>query len=968
MALSSAAAMAPPRIELNLEGMTSAYKLGNSITRSHDLNYVQNDASSVMSRQDWTEKCPAVGHHGKDGAIPHQGNTLIKTTNLNCPFPVAKGYDHQDQDVSVTTRIFLVDVDGNSCTSDCEGSAESFVDFTRRSTYLFKYDASDKAGNHAEQVVFALILDDTEAPLFDNNCEAGKAFQAAITVEAVSDWELCELTAKDNVDATIDATTYKIDFLGRGHGDFADEKDYSVGACNSQITVVQPSASFGDYASAKAYMASTALQQVGKYLVTFKTEDKAAIYGHNAVNNVREIKQAILIRDRVQPTIYLTGHNPQYVECNSEVRSADQTVGGIVYKHRTISETGEWDFEAFPGLESDCRDQLDTETLDRYLPVTTTIKTTAINNVVGDCSSAPFDPNNLKNTHDQPIASALAKCDNNCLAPTDRVLDYTCHDFANNAANSVSRNVQTVDTHAPTLVLVDDKAYDEHANAGGHLEGDHTTTIIYSTLDIVDYTEPDANSVNQIWAEDSCDSTISTSDVTMSWGPRAFNAKILGDYVRTYSVTDAAKNSVQKTRTYSVVDRSKPTIQVLPCTNANSCLVATETHEATRDTEYTDKGATCHDIVDGELSHAVEVSGEVVNLRIPGTYEINYNCQDLSGNAAEQGSRTVVVQDSTDPVLTLSGNEVTYVEAGFPYVDAGAVATDTLDGDITQYIWTDGNTVDTANAFYAMRSCSAIAQAYRNQVNAEDNAKVEQSLNNGRYTITVEQSDGTFHHEMAHCYFESKTSQHTYRIHDVTSPPCSQFGMTKHTSLSSVPASLSTYITSLDSDIVNKIGTLAYYVCAMDSAQEDAAVGQSIRQESGAWTHKAEAGKYIIRFNVEDKKGNTATNVKRTVVVRDTLPPVITLKLNNKVVHHSKYDQTGIYTVNPANIHMANPAGYAQGAGSGVLSGRNTFGNPNFMAESTTTNGWLIGAAASAVAGVALLGLSARKSTVSVPV
>jgi hypothetical protein len=35
MALSSAAAMAPPRIELNLEGMTSAYKLGNSITRSH---------------------------------------------------------------------------------------------------------------------------------------------------------------------------------------------------------------------------------------------------------------------------------------------------------------------------------------------------------------------------------------------------------------------------------------------------------------------------------------------------------------------------------------------------------------------------------------------------------------------------------------------------------------------------------------------------------------------------------------------------------------------------------------------------------------------------------------------------------------------------------------------------------------------------------------------------------------------
>jgi hypothetical protein len=41
------------------------------------------------------------------------------------------------------------------------------VNFDYRSTYLFKYDASDSKGNHAEQVVFALILDDTEAPFLD---------------------------------------------------------------------------------------------------------------------------------------------------------------------------------------------------------------------------------------------------------------------------------------------------------------------------------------------------------------------------------------------------------------------------------------------------------------------------------------------------------------------------------------------------------------------------------------------------------------------------------------------------------------------------------------------------------------------------------------------------------------------------------------------------------------------------------
>jgi len=38
------------------------------------------------------------------------------------------------------------------------------------------------------------------------------------------------------------------------------------------------------------------------------------------------------------------------------------------------------------------------------------------------------------------------------------------------------------------------------------------------------------------------------------------------------------------------------------------------------------------------------------------------------------------------------------------------------------------------------------------------------------------------------------------------------------------------------------------------------------------------------------------------------------------------------------------------------------------MAETVSSNGWIIGAVASAVAGVALLGVSSRSNTVSVPV
>merc|ERR1719454_2723604 len=93
---------------------------------------------------------------------------------------------------------------------------------------------------------------------------------------------------------------------------------------------------------------------------------------------------------------------------------------------------------------------------------------------------------------------------------------------------------------------------------------------------------------------------------------------------------------------------------------------------ASRDTEYTDEGATCSDYIDGVLSHAVEVSGHVVNMRKPGTYVIRYDCQDLSGNQAPYMTRTVVVEDNSCPEITLKGASMNYVEAGFPYVDAGA--------------------------------------------------------------------------------------------------------------------------------------------------------------------------------------------------------------------------------------------------------------------------------------------------------
>ena len=95
------------------------------------------------------------------------------------------------------------------------------------------------------------------------------------------------------------------------------------------------------------------------------------------------------------------------------------------------------------------------------------------------------------------------------------------------------------------------------------------------------------------------------------------------------------------------------------------------------------------------MSDRITVGGEQVDLTVPGTYVILYDCTDLVGNAAEQVSRTVTVQDTLAPVITLSGNDADTVEAGFPYSDAGATASDSLDGDLTGNILLTGG-VDTA--------------------------------------------------------------------------------------------------------------------------------------------------------------------------------------------------------------------------------------------------------------------------------
>lgn len=111
---------------------------------------------------------------------------------------------------------------------------------------------------------------------------------------------------------------------------------------------------------------------------------------------------------------------------------------------------------------------------------------------------------------------------------------------------------------------------------------------------------------------------------------------------------------------------------------------------------YVDAGATATDVQDGNLTANITTSGSV-DTAIPGNYTITYMVTD-SGGMSDTALRLVIVTPgpvNTPPVITVVGSNPVSVMQNSVYVDAGASATDTQDGNLTANITTVGG-VNTA--------------------------------------------------------------------------------------------------------------------------------------------------------------------------------------------------------------------------------------------------------------------------------
>ena len=118
--------------------------------------------------------------------------------------------------------------------------------------------------------------------------------------------------------------------------------------------------------------------------------------------------------------------------------------------------------------------------------------------------------------------------------------------------------------------------------------------------------------------------------------------------------------------------------------------LASLTHEAA--TAYSDAGASALDALGNDLNSSILVTGADVNVTSVGPHFITYSVTDAGGNS-NSATRTVTVEDTTNPVLSLIGDSNYTHGLNTAWVDPGYDANDTLDGNLTASVSITG-TVD----------------------------------------------------------------------------------------------------------------------------------------------------------------------------------------------------------------------------------------------------------------------------------
>lgn len=524
-------------------------------------------------------------------------------------------------------------------------------------------------------------------------------------------------------------------------------------------------------------------------------------------------------------------------------------------------------------------------------------------------------------------------------------VNLKCQDTSGNLATEV-QEFNIVDTTDPTLVYNGDVSVvrfpivpASESNTAAALHEEQKWTCAHDKSCKIDSEVNSENHVSPlkvlVVAADSC--CLEAGHLTSAWKNSDFNPAVAGQYIRTFTATDCTGNTATLDVTIELYDTGAPVVTVQGCDSMGDVNCVT-TREASSTASFTDVGAKCVDYVDGVLTPSVEVTGDIVDLGVPGTYTITYSCDDFGGQTG-QAIRTVEVGDNTPPHLffaTDQGSNFIVHEAGEVYTDAGCTMQDTVDAtcvygaagcDIVKH----GDTVSQHNSNYDKNSCSDLASS-----TTQDGTYIVSPQSS---TLKRQQVACVFGTAIGHVTAQRMTSTVAVNRAAATIRCASEFAAgssaLKATDMNEADkASLALILDTTGAIFDGESDVRTQFICFENTIPAPT----SEHDKQAFVTH---VGTWVINFVGTDNAQNTA-NLKRTVMVKDTLPPYI--KLTSGTSPHAE-----VFSA-PAPVTTSRPFFIAPIPAT-------------LMAESSSVNGYFMCAVASAVAGVALLGFSAKKNT-----
>jgi hypothetical protein len=334
------------------------------------------------------------------------------------------------------------------------------------------------------------------------------------------------------------------------------------------------------------------------------------------------------------------------------------------------------------------------------------------------------------------------------------------------------------------------------------LQGDTTPPLINGAVAVYLVNVDNPVTVNtfkaSLSASDETDGDV-TASITVSSDAYTGNEDTLGDYNVQFTASDSANNTTTVTVIFRVVDVTDPLINLSGATN----------YYLEYGNSWSDPGYSCTDNYDTTCT--VVVTG-TVNDSALGSYTLNYNATDSSGNTATQKTRTVVVQDTTAAVITLTGSSTVYVEFGQNYTEQGATWTDAYDG--------------TGSAVVSGSVNVGVLGSYTINYNYTDT--------NGNISTTVSR---------------------TVIVRDTTDPVFS--GNTTYNSNTGSPLSVSTILSGITATDLYDGDLTSYIVVTTDNYSGNETV----------------PGTYTILLTVTDSEGNSA-NSTITITVTDNSVPI----------------------------------------------------------------------------------------------